>query len=201
MAKKKVHAARKEVGKGGKKKSRKGARRARPKSPLHAASPAAVKRAAIEYLEWVHGMLVASLDSVPESKATFQASPSDNHAHWTYGHLVTAYLWFASLIDGKSTAAPANYDKLFGMKSTPQPDAGAYPALAEVKRECAAAYKRFADAVAAMKPADMNKPTMAESHGFAKSRLDVVYKAAWHDGWHNGQISTVRRALGLPPMM
>ncbi len=201
MAKKKVHAPRKDAAKAAKKKTRKGAGRARPKAAVRASSPAAVKAAAVANFAWVHQMLDGLLDSVPSDKLTFQPAPTDNHALWTIGHLATAYSWFASLIDGKHATLPDTYNALFGYKSVPVGDASIYPHVAEIKRHYTAAYKRLTDAIAALKPTDMNKPTVAESHGFASSRLDAIHKAAWHDGWHSGQISSIRRALSLPPMM
>jgi hypothetical protein len=201
MAKKKVHAARKNSGKGTKKKVRKSAGRPRAKASAPAASPAAAKVSAVALMNWVHSTTEALINGIPADKATFQTSPTDNHLLWTIGHLATAYSWFASLIDGKTASLPESYDKLFGYKSTPSADLSGYPSLEEVRKSYAAAYQRFNDAVTGLKPADLHKPTAADAHGFANSRLDVIHKTVWHEGWHCGQLSSLRRALGLPPMM
>ncbi|MCC6320456.1 MAG: DinB family protein [Phycisphaerales bacterium] len=200
MAKKKVHAARRPAARSAKKKPA-SAGRSRPKAKSAPSSPAAVKQTAAALLKWVHGTTDALIAGIPADRATYQPSPRDNHLLWTIGHLATAYSWFASLIDGKMAALPESYDKLFGYKSAPVADAGVYPLLAEVKKHYDAAYGRLYEAVAALKPADLYKPPAAESHGFASSRLDVIHKTIWHDGWHSGQLSSIRRALGLPPMM
>lgn len=200
MAKKKVHAARKSAGKSTKK-SPKSAGRSRVKVGAPANSPAAVKAAAVALLTWVHGTTEALVKSIPTDKSTFQPSACDNHMLWTVGHLASAYSWFASLIDGKTAPIPDSFDKLFGSKSKPCDDCAAYPPLDEVRKVYSAAYQRLADAVSGLKPADLHKPPAAEAHGFATSRLDAVYKAVWHEGWHSGQLSSLRRALGLPPMM
>ena len=52
-----------------------------------------------------------------------------------------------------------------------------------------------------LRPADMLKATVTDSHGFAKTRMDVLIRAAWHEGWHSGQLGSLRRALGLPTIM
>lgn len=189
MAKKKVHVARKSATK--KKKVTKPAARVKGTG-----SPA--KAAAVEHLNWVHAYIDKCLSTMPEDKLMFQATTADNHALWTMGHLAASYAWFASLLDGKPQGMPDGFDKLFGMGSKPLADPAAYPAPSEVRRHYAGAYRRFTDAIAAIPAKDLDKPTVADSYGFAKNRLDVVYKAAWHDGWHTGQLSTLRRALGLP---
>ena len=35
--------------------------------------------------------------------------------------------------------------------------------------------------------------------GFAKSPAEAIGRMAWHEGWHAGQLSLLRRALGLAP--
>lgn len=159
------------------------------------------KAAALELLHWVHGTTEAMVHSFPEEKAVFQTSPTDNHLLWNIGHLATAYSWFASLIDGRKAELPGQYDQLFGYKSQPVADTRVYPPLDEVKANYASAYQRLIDAAAAMKDDEVYASTKEESHGFAASRVEVVYKAAWHDGWHSGQISSLRRGLGLQPIM
>lgn len=201
MAKKKVHAARKPAPRSSKKKPAPSAGRPRPKAASSRNTPAAVKAAALSLLAWVHGNTDALADGIPPDKATHQPSAKDNHLLWTLGHLATAYSWFASLIDGKAAALPEEFDRLFGYKSSPVADPTAYPPLETVRKHYAAAFRRLTEAVSALKPADIHKPTVGDSHGFANSRIDVVYKAIWHDGWHSGQLSSIRRALGLGSIM
>ena len=142
-----------------------------------------------------------TIDGVPESASTFQTSPADNHVLWNIGHLATSYAWFTSLIDGRAVEVPAGYMQLFGYQSKPNPDRSVYPPLDEVRRAYSAAFKQLAGAVASQSEAELAMPTASDSGGFAKDRLDAIYKAAWHDGWHGGQISTIRRALALPSVM
>jgi uncharacterized damage-inducible protein DinB len=197
MAKKKVHVSRKAAGKPGKKKKVNAPSRKRPS----AGGASGAKPAAGAHLVWVHSMFEKLLDGFPEDKATFQPSPSDNHLAWTLGHMATAYAWFASLLDGKMMTLPESYNTLFGPQSKPTSDPKAYPPVAELRQSFKAAYDRFTDAMKKLSPADLNKPPAAESHGFGKTRQEVILLTAWHDGWHSGQVSSLRRALGLPPVM
>lgn len=174
------------------------------KPPRRAAKPARAAaptqdpvRRALELLNFAHGSTTALLADWPEDKLTFQPSPTDNHALWTIGHLAATYQWFATLLDGTRAPLPDNYNALFGTGSKPVADPAAYPPAAEVRAQFDRAYQRFVDLAARIRPADAAKPTIGDSHGFCRDRADVLDKAAWHEGWHAGQLSSLRRALGL----
>lgn len=159
------------------------------------------KARAIGAIKWTHQIMDALIADVPENMLTFQPAGCDNHVLWTLGHLATVYTWFAGLIDGQGSKLPDNYQQLFGYKSIPVADRGAYPSLADVRGQQQAAYDRLISAIENLKDADLAQPTATDSHGLAADKLDVVYRVIWHDGWHQGQISTIRRALGLKSIM
>lgn len=154
-------------------------------------------RRSVNAAKFSHDVLTKLATEFPEDKAIFQTSPTDNHLLWHLGHLAMDYHWFAAAIDGKPAGVPAEDNTLFGMGSKPLPDAKAYPPLAELRRRYEAGWQRFITAAEALRDDDATKPIFGESSGFLKDRLDTVDKVAWHDGWHAGQISGLRKALGL----
>lgn len=158
--------------------------------------PTACTRA-FESALFAHNMVAKMVSDFPESKAAFQTSPTDNHVLWHLGHLALDYQWFAAALDGKPTGTTEVETKLFGMGSKPIPDAKAYPTLAELKQRFEAAWQRLAAAAQSLRGEDATKPTLIDSGGFLKDRLHTVEASAWHDGWHAGQISGLRKALGL----
>lgn len=166
-----------------------------------AGGPSSELAQALGLLAWSHettGMLCAGFS---EEKLTFRTGPSENHLLWTIGHLATFYSWAASLIDGKRADLPTEYDSLFGYKSTPVDEAKAYPSSVSVRQMHDRAYARLLEAAQGIKADQLHLPLGPEAHGWASSRLDVLHKAVWHEGWHQGQISSLRRALGLPGVM
>ena len=207
MARKKQARRHKSTGTSNKKAAGKhvsGKKRATPKTKARAAKQPGTSAApagasathALEMLRWTHALTHKLADGFAPEQALYQGTPTENHLLWTFGHLATAYSWFASLIDGKTAAIPESYSTLF-YTNKPTGDASAYPALAEVREQCEKAYARLTDAIAHLSPADALKPPAAEAYGFATNRLDAAYKAIWHEGWHQGQLSTLRRALGM----
>lgn len=168
-------------------------------APTSGAGPGEVARA-IELFKWAHDMTGKLCAGFSEHQMHAQPSPTDNHLIWQIGHLATGYGWFASLLDGKSPAIGEPYDKLFGFGSKPTDSPAAYPSHADVRRVHDEQFNRFVKAAARLTDAEGLTPAI-NSNGFAKNKLDVIYKCVWHEGWHHGQISALRRAFGLPGVM
>jgi hypothetical protein len=148
-----------------------------------------------EFTRWYSDNL---LKDIPESKYTYQPSPTDNHILWVMGHLAGTDAWIGGVI-----GAPVNVSKTiqeaFAMGTKPK--ASGNPSAAEVR-------KAFVDSRAALvdwlKKAPESALTMdlkEKTGGFATDTIDAMLKIAWHEGFHFGQVANVRKALGLPPTM
>ncbi len=177
-------------------------RRADAHRRLRAApAPVVSKERAITTLRFAHTMLLDLLKGIPTDKALFQPAPTENHVMWTLGHLASSYQWFASALGGPTLEKPEGFDTAFAYGCKPLPDAAAYPDLAEVRRFFDATFDAFLTCALALPDAMVTAPCAIETSGFARDRLDMIEKAAWHEGWHSGQISDIRRALGIKPLM
>ncbi|HYE60637.1 MAG TPA: DinB family protein [Phycisphaerales bacterium] len=158
------------------------------------------RQRSLESLRFAHSMTESLLKDFPEAKACHQPSPTDNHLLWSLGHLAATYAWMLSLI-GKPSSLPESYSKLFGWGSKPTPDATAYPPLASVREAMESELAAFLRAIAEMPEAQLSQPLAKDVGKFAKDAIELVDRAAWHEGWHSGQISSLRRSLGLPYLM
>ncbi len=160
------------------------------------------KQYSVELLKFVRGVTTSMLKNFPDDKVAFQPAPTDNHLLWILGHLAHTTDWFASLLDGKDAGGtPKTYGALFDSKSKPKADRKAYPPLSELRKEFERSFNRLVAAVEASSDADLAKPAPGDTGGFVSTRLDAVMKCVWHEGWHTGQLGSLRRALGLPPAM
>lgn len=203
MAKKKSRTAARKPVKATKKPLAKKQTARKTAKPAKAAAKAAVnvKAHAIASMQFAHDFVVRACMTMPEDKQAYQATANDNHALWTMGHIATAYDWFAGLLDGGSSQLSENDQKLFGFQSKPVGDASVYPGMAAIKAMSDKAWERLLSAAQKTKDSDLGKAPLADSMGFAPDRLTVLERTCWHDGWHAGQVSTIRRALGLPSLM
>lgn len=160
-----------------------------------------VANQAIAFLRFAAASSDAQLGAVPDAHALAQLHGADNHVAWTLGHQALSRAWFALSISGTMPPIPESYHSLFGMKSKPSADPGMYPALDELRASYRASLDALLAAAEGLTDADLGKPAHGDSGGWLTTRLDAVLKAAWHEGWHGGQIATLRRGLGLPALM
>lgn len=201
MAKKKRTPSKRLPGKRIRKKSSAKKSSGSAKSATSAAGQRTEIARAIALLAWCHEFTGKLCAGFPEEKLTAQPVATDNHLLWQIGHLATGYAWFASMLDGKSSALGEPFDKLFGWGSTPIADLAAYPDHAMVRKVHDDQYQRLVKAAEQLDDKAATAPLPKEAGDFASSKLDVLQKCIWHEGWHQGQISSLRRALGLPKAM
>jgi hypothetical protein len=156
---------------------------------------------AIALFKFAHSTTTKWATGFSDQQMVAQATPTSNHVLWCLGHLAISNAWFASMIDGAPIGFSDEWDKVFGMNSKPVSDASAYPPISEVWAAYHKSAERLEDAARARTDADLLKPPAGDSGGFLNDRLDAIYKAAWHEGWHLGQIAEARKAAGLPSAM
>ena len=156
------------------------------------------KQHALESMNFAHAYAQKLINEIPDAKALFQSCPTDNHALWTVGHFASTNAWFALLLDANAKpSVPENYNTLFGSDSKPSPDAKAYPSFAEVKKHWESSFALVVKLFEATPDSQMSADTATNGHGFCTSKVDVAHKSAWHEGYHLGQIASLRKAMGI----
>lgn len=168
------------------------------RSPAPTAS--AVSQRASTLVRFAHKMLADMAGGIPDDRATSQLAGAYNHKLWTLGHLADSNQWFAWLIDGQPMTLPAEWNRLFGMGSTPQDDAAIYPPIADVRAAFEASVDRLCAAIEAHTDAELGGPPAGDGAGFVHDKLDSAFKAVWHYGWHLGQVAALRKGLGVPAL-
>ena len=141
------------------------------------------------------------LKDYPEAKYTWQTSPSDNHPTWVLGHIALTDAWIGGVLGIKGIANPDGWDKLFGSGSKPVNDPKAYPSIAEVKKTFDTNRAAVVNWLEAAGDTDLAIPLTEKTGGFMTDPIDGMFKLAWHEGWHFGQVATLRKAQGLKPIM
>lgn len=174
---------------------------ARSARAASAVAPAPAARTTVDQLaasiRFAAGYADNHLNAIPDEHALTQLPGADNHLAWTLGHQAISRAWFASSLSGSMPQMPESYNGLFGMNSRPSTDPGMYPPLGELRAQYNAALQALLGALASLTDADLTSPAIGDSGGFLSTKLDTAVKAAWHEGWHGGQIATLRRGLGI----
>jgi len=156
---------------------------------------------AISLLNFTRKISNDMLKGIPEDKFTFQSCPTDNHVLWVLGHVATTDVWIAGVVGAAGITVPESYQKAFGQGSKPVSSPREYPSATEARKlfdsNRAALLKWYESAA----DAALAVPLKDKTGGFAEDPIDAALKIAWHEGWHFGQVASVRKALNLPPVM
>ena len=157
------------------------------------------KERALATLALARNSLNALLEDIPEDKMLYSPIPGGNHALWIIGHLTAGDDFFAGMLDGQGKKLPQQYETAFGMGSKISNDPAAYPPVAEVKQHFAITHERFVQAYQAASEAALAEPLPEEMGGFVPDKLSLPMGLAFHEGLHTGQLTVIRRSLGLEP--
>ena len=139
------------------------------------------------------------LSDFPQDKLTHQPCASGNHAIWIAGHIAYADDLFASKVGNKPARCSDSWVKLFSMGSIPQADAGAYPSLSEVTNALADNREALLAWFGSMTAEELANPLPEDFKMFAATFGQFMTSIAWHEGLHAGQLTVVRKSLGLAP--
>lgn len=151
-------------------------------------------------LAWSRKCLLEVIEGYPADRVCYQPSPADNHLLWTLGHLATSDEWVLDMLKVPGSTIPASYAKeLFGYGSVPSPNAGDYPPIEEVRGHLDHARQRLLDQLGSMSDEQLAVELGEAGQGCVKDPAEAFAMTAWHEGWHTGQLSSIRRSLGMPP--
>ncbi len=161
-------------------------------------TPVAHRPVALKHYEWVRSVSNLMLADFPADKATFQPASTDNHAAWVLGHIICTDAWMAKELGITGISAPESYGPLFGGGSKPVSDPKAYPPFAELRTQFDATHTSLMNWYRSAPESALTTDLSARSKGFTTDPVDAILKLAWHEGWHFGQVASIRKALGLP---
>jgi hypothetical protein len=140
--------------------------------------------------------LAATLD-LPDEFMALQPAGARNHPAWTLGHLVFVESR-AELALGLGADLPGGWKERFAPGSTPSSDRRTYPPKAELLDRLARQRLALLSKVEGMSAADLDRPAPPSPVLGPRATLgDVLLYLAWHEGYHNGQLTVWRRAAGI----
>lgn len=150
----------------------------------------------LEFSRWYTNNL---LKGIPEDRYTHQVGPTANHIVWVMGHLAATDAWVASEVGAEKVRVPEAITKAFGGGSKPL--ATGNPPAADVKHAFESARAALLDWFKTAPDSALTADLKERTGGFTSDPIDAMFKIAWHEGFHSGQIAEVRKSLGLPPSM
>ena len=89
---------------------------------------------------------------------------------------------------------------MFFAKSHPSTDAATYPSVEVLRDYFATSRAAWRDWVASLSDEQLAGPPPAEFQKFAPTLGNVLMRLLWHEGMHYGQLTVIRKSLGLKPV-
>lgn len=138
-------------------------------------------------------------EDIPDDKLCFQTCPGANHALWILGHLAMTDEYFLDNVGGRPRNKFDAWEKIFFMGSKPTPNASDYPPASEVKQVLDQNRKTLLEWFGGMSEAELVKPLEGDMGNFSPNRAALAATIAWHEGMHAGQMTAIRKCLGIAP--
>ena len=136
---------------------------------------------------------------IPQDQQTFQPLPGANHALWIIGHVGVADAFFLKEAAGQETKDLDRWLSLFFMGSKPMPRAADYPPLAEIRGLFDGSRERLITWAGSLSESQLDAPLPDSIKDFGASHAHLLGNLAVHEGLHAGQLTVIRKALGLVP--
>ncbi|HXY32928.1 MAG TPA: DinB family protein [Planctomycetaceae bacterium] len=139
-------------------------------------------------------------DAIPADKFLHQPCPGANHALWTLGHLATVNQYFMMKLGGRDGTLFEKNKAMFFAKSQPSPDAATYPPIGVIRDYFTTSRAAFRSWVESLSDEQLSAPPPEEFQKFAPTLGNILMRLLWHEGMHYGQLTVIRKSLGLKPV-
>jgi hypothetical protein len=163
-------------------------------------SPMSPTALSIRALNSSVGMLEIMCGDLSPAEYLHRPVPKANCAAWIVGHLVISTRWVAAKLGGGALPPlPDGFEKRFSQKDG-APEAAEFGDVSILIPELKAATAALAKVIEAL-PEDKLSEPLEGKHPMFQILGDFVAFAPLHNVSHAGQVSTIRRSLGRPPVI
>ena len=143
-----------------------------------------------------------NFDSGIFSKALEGVKPEDLHATpnkdcasllWLAGHLVKSRYYLANLIGASDEYEWSN---MFNGDGSPIKDPSDYPSIEEIKKAFEDISKKLMSGFKKLDDSGLDKKLKSNWPQGDDTHFGAISFMCWHEGWHIGQMSVLRKQLG-----
>ena len=132
---------------------------------------------------------------------TFQVHERANHALWFAGHLGMVDNFLISRVAPEKARAADDYREKFGMGSRPTANPADYPTPEEVLAFMRERREALLEVLSGLSEEDLAKPSPEGIPEFMPDVASIFEAAVWHEALHGGQVTVIRQAMGVSPLV
>lgn len=132
---------------------------------------------------------------------TKQVQSQCNHALWFMGHMAHTDNFMISILDPSKAKKIDGYAEKFGTGSTPSPRPEDYPPPEEVAEAMRERRGTLLSILESLSDEELARPTPKGTPEFIPDYAAIFETVVWHEGLHSGQLTVLRKVLGMPSVM
>ncbi len=120
------------------------------------------------------------------------------NAAYIAGHIAFTDDATLKMLAGKAGVLSESEQKLFGGGAAPTENTADYPPQAELIAKMNALRDDLVAYFSSLSDDELTAPVEGDLAQFGDTRAKLMTSIAWHEGMHAGQLTVLRRQLGLP---
>jgi DinB superfamily len=156
----------------------------------------------VDNLVFARGYTIPLLDTIPVADWFTMPPGCPSHVAWQVGHLAMAEARLVvERIGGRRIVEegvlPAEYLKLFGRESVPEPGAENYPSPREIRSVFDRVHDVALPILRETLDSDLETFVSGSPHRFCRTKADYAQWVSHHEFLHTGQIGLIRRLMGI----
>lgn len=132
---------------------------------------------------------------------TKQVQSQCNHALWFAGHMAHTDNFMVTILDSSKARKVEGFAEKFGTGSVPSPRPEDYPPPEEVVAAMRERREALLGILKNLSDEELAQPTPKGTPEFIPDYGAIFETVIWHEGLHSGQLTVLRKVLGLPPVM
>jgi uncharacterized damage-inducible protein DinB len=148
-------------------------------------------------LDFIRLRTIAALDNTTEEMADFVPGGFKNSIRWNLGHIYFSHENLIHSFAGKKGVIPDGFNELFGFNTSPGQWEAAVPSLKDLRKLLSSQPGRLRDTFMGRLSDKGEKPFRMTRDIAFETLAEVVSFANWHEGLHQGAITTIKRAQGI----
>ncbi|RIW27092.1 DinB family protein [Bacillus salacetis] len=148
-------------------------------------------------LDFIRMRTLAALDNTTEEMADTVPDGFKNSIRWNLGHIYLSHENLVHSFAGEKGNIPEGFNELFGFNTSPDQWESTAPSLKELRELLSAQPERLKASFMGRLSQKGEKPFQMTKDIAFETLAEVVSFANWHEGLHQGAITTLKRVQGI----
>ena len=158
-----------------------------------------LRETGIAALMFARRVMMGLLEEISDDQFFHQPFRGANHAAWIVGHICHNDDNFLTGLEGRPSQLPAGWEALFAAGSAPGGDSDRHPSRGQIMTQFEARRHELLGWFRAMPTDQLISPLPENWKTFGANYGVLMSTLAWHEGLHAGQLTVIRKNLGIAP--